>query len=50
MTNKSRHQRSSWYFEGSTPGRRFARSAPNLEKTLRYLGGHSNVSALQEIG
>ena len=46
VTNKPR-QRASWYFEG---GKRFARSAPNLEKSLKYLGGHSNIGALQEMG
>ena len=47
VTNKPR-QRASWYFEGG--GNRFARSAPNLEKSLKYLGGHSNIGALQELG
>ena len=45
--DKSKHQRASWYFgEGGT---RF-RSVPNLDKSLRHLGGHSNIGALQELG
>ncbi|XP_074645915.1 mitogen-activated protein kinase kinase kinase 10-like [Tubulanus polymorphus] len=42
---KDRHHRPSWMFgEG-----RWSKSAPNLEKSLRHLGGHSNRGALQEL-
>ncbi|XP_064621330.1 mitogen-activated protein kinase kinase kinase 10-like isoform X2 [Lineus longissimus] len=42
---KDRHHRQSWMFgEG-----RWSKSAPNLEKSLRHLGGHSNIGALQEL-
>lgn len=29
---------------------RHSRSAPNLGLTLRHIGGHSNIGALQECG
>lgn len=43
---KDRHHRSSWVFGDG----KWSRSAPNLEKSLRHLGGHSNIGALQELG
>lgn len=46
FVQKERLRPNSWVFgEG-----RWARSAPSLEKSLRNLGGHSNISALQELG
>jgi hypothetical protein len=48
VMDKSKYQRATMYFgEGGT---RFARSAPNLDKSLRQLGGHSNIGALKELG
>jgi len=29
---------------------RCCKSAPNIQKTLFHLGGHSNIGALQELG
>ena len=29
---------------------RCCKSAPNIQKTLYHLGGHSNIGALQELG
>ena len=43
---KDRHHRASWIFGDG----RWSKSAPNLEKTLRGMGGHSNIGALQELG
>ncbi len=43
---RDRHHRASWVFgEG-----RWSKSAPNLEKSLKHIGGHSNIGALQELG
>ena len=43
---RDRHHRTSWVFgEG-----RWSKSAPNLEKSLKHIGGHSNIGALQELG
>jgi len=29
---------------------RYCKSAPNIQRTLCHLGGHSNIGALQELG
>lgn len=42
---RDRHHRAPFL----TNNGRWARSAPNLEKSLRHLG-HSNIGALQELG
>ena len=42
---KDRHQRSSVIFADG----RWSKSAPNLEKTLKNLSGHSNIGALKEF-
>ncbi|KAK2158893.1 hypothetical protein LSH36_162g07003 [Paralvinella palmiformis] len=42
---RERHHRHSWMYEGN----RASRSAPNVEKTLRHMGGLSNIGALQEL-
>ena len=45
VAQKDRHHRASWFGDG-----RWSKSAPNLEKSLKTLGGHSNIGALQELG
>lgn len=42
---KDRHQRSSVIFADG----RWSHSAPNLEKTLRNMSGHSNIGPLKEF-
>ena len=42
---KDRHQRSSIILADG----RWSKSAPNLEKSLRHLGGHSNVGAFNDL-
>ena len=42
---KDRHQRSSIIFADG----RWSKSAPNLEKSLRNLGGHANVGAFNDL-
>nr|KAG5704446.1 hypothetical protein BaRGS_024301 [Batillaria attramentaria] len=42
---KDRHQRSSIIFADG----RWSKSAPNLEKSLRHLGGHSNIGAFHDL-
>ncbi|XP_076464334.1 mitogen-activated protein kinase kinase kinase 11-like [Babylonia areolata] len=42
---KDRHQRSSIIFADG----RWSKSAPNLEKSLRHLGGHSNLGAFNDL-
>ncbi|KAK3093744.1 hypothetical protein FSP39_019606 [Pinctada imbricata] len=42
---KERHQRTSVIFSDG----RWSKSAPNLERSLKTLGGHSNVGALHSI-
>lgn len=42
---KERHQRSSVIVADL----RWTKSAPNLERSLRSIGGHSNIGALQEL-
>ena len=42
---KDRHQRSSIIFADG----RWSKSAPNLEKSLRHLGGHSNIGAFSDL-
>lgn len=42
---KDRHQRSSIIFADG----RWSKSAPNLEKSLRQLGGHSNLGAFNDL-
>ncbi|XP_060071962.1 mitogen-activated protein kinase kinase kinase 11-like [Ylistrum balloti] len=42
---KDRHPRSSVIFGDG----RWSKSAPNLERSLKHIGGHSNIGALQEL-